>query len=195
MSSEIFENLGIDPAVILIALAVLVVVLLIVVIVCMMKLSSLRADYEDFMRGDNGKSLEKTIKDSIAQFHDLEEMAQQNRQQINALDQELGHTVQKVGMVKYDAFDEIGGKLSFALALLDRRNTGVLLNTIHTADGCYIYIKDIIRGEGVLLLSDDEKEAVRRAIDGEPQVQQVRLKKAAKEKEKKDREMDIPEQV
>ena len=183
MNSSILDSLGIDPAYILSALAILVVVLLIIVIVCMVRLSHLRADYEDFMRGDNGQSLEKTIKTKLHQFNDLEAMAQQNRTDIEALDRELAHTVQKVGMVKYDAFDEIGGKLSFSLALLDRKNTGVLLNTIHTADGCYIYVKDIIKGEGVLLLSEDEKEAVRRAIEGDPTTQQVRSR-MEKNKEK-----------
>ena len=168
MSSQIFENLGIDPGLVLIVLAILVVVLLIIVIICMVKISHLREDYEDFMQGANGQSLEETVKSKLQQFRDIESMAQKNHEDIEALDRELAGTVQKVGMVKYDAFDEIGGKLSFALALLNRKNTGILLNTIHTADGCYIYVKDIIKGEGVLLLSDDEKEAVRRAIEGDP---------------------------
>ena len=177
MSSAIFENLGIDPAYILIALTVLVTVLLIIVLICMVKLSHLRENYEDFMRGEKGQSLENSIKTKLQQLSDVEAMAQKNRDDIESLNQELGRTVQKIGMVKYDAFDEIGGKLSFALALLDRKNTGVLLNAIHTADGCYIYVKDIIKGEGVLLLSEDEKEAVRRAINGEPSAKEVWGKK------------------
>lgn len=181
MSSTIFETLGIDPGVVIIALAILVLILLVLVIVCLVKLAHVREDYEDFMQGENGKSLEKAIKSKMHQFTDIETMAQQNRADIEALDRELGRTVQKVGMVKYDAFDEMGGKLSFALALLNRKNTGILLNTIHTADGCYIYIKEIIKGEGVLLLSEDEKEAVRRAVEGEDTLKQARRKRGKEE--------------
>lgn len=183
MNSQILDNIGIDPAYILIAMAVLVAALFVVVIICMIRLSRLRDDYEDFMRGENGKSLEETIKSKLNQFRDIEALAQKNREDLITLDEELGHTVQKVGMVKYDAFDEMGGKLSFALALLDRQNTGILLNAIHTADGCYIYVKDIIRGEGVLLLSEDEKEAVRRAITGEGSVKVQRKKRGPEQEE------------
>ena len=183
MNSQIFDSIGIDPGIILIVLAILVVVLLIIVIMCMTRLSRLRDDYEDFMKGEKGQSLEKTIKEKINQLSDIEALEQKNKADIEALDRELSGTVQKVGMVKYDAFDEIGGKLSFALALLNRKNTGILLNTIHTADGCYIYVKDIIRGEGVVLLSEDEKEAVRRAIEGE---MSVKAERKRKEKEKQE---------
>ena len=63
-------------------------------------------------------------------------------------------------MVKYDAFDEMGGKLSFALALLDQNNTGIVLNVVHTREGCYTYIKEIIENNSVLVLTEEEKQAM-----------------------------------
>jgi hypothetical protein len=74
-------------------------------------------------------------------------------------------TYQKVGVVKYDAFKEMGGKLSFVLALLDKSNNGILLNSVHSSrEGCYTYLKEIIKGESFLELSEDEKKALNQAI-------------------------------
>ena len=74
-------------------------------------------------------------------------------------------TYQKIGVVKYDAFKEMGGKLSFVLALLDKNNSGILLNSVHsTREGCYTYLKEIIKGESFLELSEDEKKALNQAL-------------------------------
>lgn len=67
-------------------------------------------------------------------------------------------TYQKIGVVKYDAFKEMGGKLSFVLVLLNKENTGFLLNSVHSSrEGCYTYLKEIIKGESFIELSEDEK--------------------------------------
>ena len=61
----------------------------------------------------------------------------------------------KYGVEKYDAFDDVGGKLSFALALLDKENTGLILNAVHSRDNCFLYMKEIVkthakRGEKIM---------------------------------------------
>ena len=63
-------------------------------------------------------------------------------------------------MVKYDAFHEMGGKLSFSLALLDRKNDGFIINAMHSREGCYTYIKEILDGNSIIVLADEEKEAL-----------------------------------
>ena len=74
-------------------------------------------------------------------------------------------TFQKIGIVKYDAFKEMGGKLSFVLALLDKNNDGIILNSVHSSrEGCYTYLKEIIKGESFLELSKEEKAALNQAI-------------------------------
>ena len=74
-------------------------------------------------------------------------------------------TFHKLGIVKYDAFHEMGGKLSFSLAMLDMRNNGFIINAMHTREGCYTYIKEIIDGNSVIVLSEEEQEALKRAMD------------------------------
>ena len=71
----------------------------------------------------------------------------------------------KYGVEKYDAFDDVGGKLSFALALLDRDNSGVILNAVHSRDNCFLYLKEIVKGESYVMLSQEELEALRKAVN------------------------------
>ena len=73
-------------------------------------------------------------------------------------------TFQKVGLVKYDAFHEMGGKLSFSLVLLNEMNDGFVLNAMHSREGCYTYIKEIVSGNSIIVLSEEEKEALEMAI-------------------------------
>lgn len=84
---------------------------------------------------------------------------------MNEMQEQLFRAFQKVGIVKYDAFNEMGGKLSFALALLNKENTGFVLNAMHSREGCYIYIKEIIKGESYVLLGEEEREAVDKAVN------------------------------
>lgn len=71
----------------------------------------------------------------------------------------------KYGVEKYDAFDDVGGKLSFALALLDKENTGLILNAVHSRDNCFLYLKEIVKGESYVMLSQEEVEALRKAVN------------------------------
>ena len=71
----------------------------------------------------------------------------------------------KYGVEKYDAFDDVGGKMSFVLALLDKNNTGVILNAIHSRDNCFLYLKEIVKGESYVMLSQEEVEALRKAVN------------------------------
>ena len=75
----------------------------------------------------------------------------------------LKDTYSKLAIVKYDAFKEMGGKLSFAFALLNEKNDGLIFNSMHNREGCYTYIKEIVNGESYILLSDEEKEVLEQA--------------------------------
>lgn len=87
-------------------------------------------------------------------------------EQIRALGSRYSHTLCKYGIVKYDAFDDVGGKLSFALAVLDSENSGFVLDAIHSRDNCFLYLKEIVRGESYIMLSEEEIEALKQAAEG-----------------------------
>ena len=71
---------------------------------------------------------------------------------------------QKTGIVKYDAFHEMGGNLSFVLTMLDENNSGWIFNAMHSREGCYTYIKEVIKGETYIELSEEEQECLEKTI-------------------------------
>lgn len=89
---------------------------------------------------------------------------EQSLEEVRGLKDMLSKSLTKYGIVKYDAFDDVGGKLSFAIALLDMNNTGFILNAIHSRDNCFFYIKEIVKGESYILLSSEEMDALRQAV-------------------------------
>ena len=80
------------------------------------------------------------------------------------LNKRLENSFSKVGIVKYDAFKQMGGLLSFSLALLNEKDSGFVINSVHSTEGCYTYIKEITAGICEMDLSSEEKEALSRAI-------------------------------
>ena len=77
----------------------------------------------------------------------------------------FGRAFQKVGIVKYDAFSQMGGQLSFSLALLDENDNGFILNSVHSTEGCYSYTKEIKNGLCDISLGEEEKQALDIAMD------------------------------
>ena len=121
--------------------------------------------YKMFMRGMDGASLERAFAARFNQMDILEENSRNHMEEIRKIKEVQNITLNKVAIVKYDAFKEMGGKLSFALAMLDKENNGFVMNAIHSSDGCYIYVKEIVKGESYVVLGEEEKEALRQAVN------------------------------
>ncbi len=164
MKSKILEALGIDPGIIIIAMFVLIMVLFLLVISANMKYTRLKSSYNSFMRGKDGRTLEDSIFERFEELDNLTNATLKNRQAIRKIHEDMMNHVQKVGILKYDAFQEMGGKLSFALTLLDGNNSGYIINSMHSREGCYNYIKEIVKGESYIELSEEEAESLDRAI-------------------------------
>lgn len=168
--NNILNLLGIDSlvlAIILIVMASLLLVLLILVIVMLVKHSRLKKRLAKFTVGRNGTSLEKDIFALIDEANQLKVVVDRQRKEIRDLYKRLETTFQKIGLVKYDAFQQMGGKLSFSLALLDENNNGFILNSVHSTEGCYSYTKEINAGVSSLTLGKEEEEALRIAMKAE----------------------------
>ena len=160
----ISQYLGFDSDYIIIGLAALVLVLIILMIINVVQMSKLKKSYKIFMKGKNAKNLEDTLIKRLNQVDDLINANSANEKNIKTLFQNMQRTYQKMGLVKYDAFNEMGGKLSFSLAMLDVKNNGFIINAMHTREGCYTYIKEIIDGNSVIVLSGEEQEALNNAM-------------------------------
>ena len=160
-----YLGLNLDYVVIAVmALLVLLVILIIVMIVNVVQMKKLKKNYRIFMDGKDAKTLEDTILKRLDQVDSLIEANDKNEKNIKNIFQNMKFTFQKVGLVKYDAFHEMGGKLSFSLALLNEQNDGFIINAMHSREGCYTYIKEIVDGNSIIVLAEEEKEALDMAI-------------------------------
>ena len=161
----ISKYLGIDSDYIIIGLCGVLLILFILVIINIVQMKKLKKNYRIFMSGKDAKTLEDTLIQRLDQVDSLLESNEENDRNIKVLSKNMQCTYQKMGLIKYDAFHEMGGKLSFSLAMLDMRNNGFIINAMHTREGCYTYIKEIIDGNSVIVLSEEEQEALKRAMD------------------------------
>ena len=160
----IAQYLGFDSDYIIIGLAALVLILMILMIVNVIQMSKLKKNYKIFMTGKNAKTLEDTLIKRLDQVDELMVASKANEKNIKALFQNMQLTYQKMGLVKYDAFHEMGGKLSFSLAMLDMKNNGFIISAMHTREGCYTYIKEIVDGNSIIVLSEEDQEALNQAM-------------------------------
>ena len=161
----ISKYLGFDSDYIYIGLCGVLLILFILTIVNIVQMKKLKKNYRIFMSGKDAKTLEDTLIQRLDQVDSLLESNEENDSNIKVLSKNMQRTYQKMGLIKYDAFHEMGGKLSFSLAMLDMRNNGFIINAMHTREGCYTYIKEIIDGNSVIVLSEEEQEALKRAMD------------------------------
>ena len=147
-----------------IVLLILQVIFIGIVINLQMKYKRMQEKYQIFMRGKDGRSLERGFLEQFKTVEKLERIAKQNTRDIDMICKKMRSHYQKVGIVRYDAFQEMGGDLSFVLTMLDENNSGWILNAIHSREGCYTYIKEIIKGECDMELGREERESLKKAM-------------------------------
>lgn len=146
-------------------LAAITLILLVITIILVVKVASLTRKYRNFMKGSDGTTLEDTIFTRFKEIDLLKSEAKYISEKLTIACDTLLTAYQKVGIVKYDAFKEMGGKLSFSLCMLDDENNGFVLTSMHTREGCYTYIKEIIKGEAYVILASEERKALDEAIN------------------------------
>lgn len=167
MNSNILQSIGLgnlDIAYLFLILLIFIVVLFVIIILQMKKLNRLQKRISKFMTGKDAKSLEKDIVGLYEDNKFLKINVDKNKKDIRTLYKNMEHAFQKIGLVKYDAFQQMGGKLSFSLALLDENNNGFILNSVHSTEGCYTYTKEIKNGECAISLGEEEQQALDMAI-------------------------------
>lgn len=162
---DFFGLFSVDTLYVILGMAVVMAVMLVFLIINSVKIKKMKLTYTSFMSGKDGKSLEEVILKRFKEVDELKKEDAAKKVQLDDINESLRFAFSKMGMVKYDAFNEMGGKLSFALALLDNRNNGFLINAMHSREGCYTYVKEIINGESYINLGEEEKKALNKAIN------------------------------
>ncbi len=162
---EITKFINTNETYIFIGLAVLTLLALIVAIFAHIKLGKIRkkreSRLEDGRVGDIIDCL-STHNDNLSRLESL--MSQLSSNQAILRD-DIDGCLSKVGIVRFNAFDDVGGEQSFALALLDSRDNGVVISGLYGREDSRIYAKSISNGESERNLSTEEKRALDIAKD------------------------------
>ena len=127
----------------------------------------LKQRFNDFFNVGKGEGLEGVLAEQGKKTRDMAEDLKKLRNDVARIDIMAEASVQKVGMVRFNPFDDTGGDQSFAVAMLDSADNGIAVSSLHSREGTRVYAKQIIKGESRNHLTDEEKEAIRRAITRE----------------------------
>jgi hypothetical protein len=149
---------------IVVALAVAVVVLLVVAVVLLRRTASLDRRIANLTRGGDGKTLESTLEAHLDKVYAVAREVDELAARSAVLEQTQRAAFQRLGLVRYNPFEDTGGNQSFALALLDQEGDGFIVSSLHTRTATRVYGKAITHGRAESALSDEEAEALRIAL-------------------------------
>ncbi len=142
------------------------VILFLVIIITSIRIKKINKNTTEFIRKvGNGKDLREDLEKYIDRVTDLEAGLSETNMYCNHLNKRVNQCVQKIGIVRYNAYRDSGSNLSFAVALLNEKNDGVVFNGIYSREMSNIYAKPIINGNSSYTMTEEEKEAVLKAMD------------------------------
>ncbi len=148
--------------------AILVALLLLLaaqVLLLRSKLNRIEKKYKYFMNGEDGGSLELRLSTEVRELREMVTSSQSMLHQQELLATMQLSSFQKVGLVRYDAFDDNGDKLSFSLTVLDGKNNGFLLSSLAGHETSRIYAKKIINGQCSEAISAEEADSINMALE------------------------------
>ena len=128
------------------------------------KYKKLYRQYDYFMRGKDAETLEDYFVALQRHVEKSEDLLEDQREMLKVLHNNNRVSFQKSGIIRYNAYKGLGGNLSFALALLNYDNTGFVLNSVHSNEGSFLYIKEVEEGSTTIELSSEEKLALEEAL-------------------------------
>lgn len=139
------------------------IILLVLAIVLLYKNYDLNKKYRQFMTGENGYNLEKLVLEHKEQIDKINETIAVHDDDITTVSSHFADLYSKIHVLKYDAFPDVVGKLSFVLVLLDMNHNGIIINSIRSTEGNYLYLKEIKNGESEIVLCKEEIQALKEA--------------------------------
>jgi len=122
-----------------------------------------RRMYRAFMVGTSGGNLEALLMRLGERTSRLESDTEGHARHLRELEQRLPLAVQQVGLVRFNAFSDTGGEMSFALALLDASGNGVVISSLYGRAEARVYAKPLVLGQSTFPLSGEEAAAVAQA--------------------------------
>ena len=128
------------------------------------KLKKLKRKYNRFMNLEGEKNIEELLDIIIDRTELINSKNKDIEKRISSIEDSLLNCIQKVGVIRYNAFDNMGSDLSYSIALLDNKNNGIIISGIYSRDSSSTYAKPIVNGKSKYALSDEEVQALDEAI-------------------------------
>jgi hypothetical protein len=150
---------------VLLTMTGLLLLSLVVFIRINLKLANLNKRYQNMMRGAENANLEELLTGHIEEVRRTVTKVEKLSDQCRRLDLVAQNCVQRVSLVRYNAFENTGSDLSFALALLDSHNNGVVVSSLFGRNESRVYAKPIINGASTYFLTEEEKQALQQAAE------------------------------
>lgn len=168
----LLDNLNRSPGAVLLGTTVLSIALLIVTLVLAARSKAHRDKWLRLMRGAEGDNLEGLLERHLLEREQLVERLNDSQERIELLEKKMRSAKRYVGLVNYDAFDDVGGNQSFALAMYDEEGNGAVLTSQVGREGCRVYGKSLSNGKPDRHLSTEEEMAIEQgtAVRGRPRI-------------------------
>lgn len=128
------------------------------------KIKNISGKYRQFMKGAEGRSLEEHVKQMITANENNRAELEQIKKELNSTKQAIKNNLQRVGVVRYNSFSDIGSDLSYAVAILDGHGNGVVMSSIYGRDDFRAFAKPVTGGSSKYRLSKEEQEAINIAL-------------------------------
>lgn len=159
-------NININSNSVIICIIVINVILLILYVLNTIKLFKLRKNYSDFMyKLGNGNNVIDMLENYVKDVEKVNNENKEIKEYCKTLSKMTDSCIHKIGLIRYNAYKDTGSNLSFALALLNENNNGVVLNGIYSRDTSNIYCKTVKNGKSEYALSSEEEQAIGQAIE------------------------------
>jgi hypothetical protein len=141
----------------------IIIIMFIIILVNSSRIKKLKLKYNKFMKGIDNKNLEELVENYMERVEEVYKNGKEIKIEIDNVEKTLIKCVQKVGIVRYNAFDDVGSDLSFVIALMDKNNDGYLLNGIYSRNASTVYAKPLLGAKSKIPLSDEEMRAIETA--------------------------------
>jgi hypothetical protein len=150
---------------VMLGLILAVLLLAIILLITIRSIKKLESKYKRMMRGVDNKNLEELILGYMDKIDEVKENTEYMKQINEKLDNKIKNCIQKVAVIRYRAFEDVGSDLSFSVALLDENNSGVILTGIYGRNESTTYSKPIDRGISRYDLSQEEKQVLQQCVN------------------------------
>jgi hypothetical protein len=166
--TTVLQSLSQHSAEILLVLCALVLVCFIAMLTLAKKVKRMRGQWSSLLDGAKGENIERLLYDHLRERMALQEQFNGLARQVTVLEESDLGAKRYVGLVRYDAFEDVGGGQSFALAIYDERGDGAILTSVVGRSDCRVYCKPLLSGRSERNLSQEEQRAIQEAKNPGP---------------------------